>query len=56
VLLQYRLPFGRKDVPLADALAAIELTREHADAWNVDPQRCMPSQHFYRGRIPFDFL
>jgi acetyl esterase/lipase len=43
VLLKYRVPRRDKDqphaAPLQDAQRAIRLTRQHAAAWGVDPQR-----------------
>ena len=39
VILEYRLPKQRHQVPLLDAQRAIRLTRANATAWNVDPQR-----------------
>ena len=39
VVLDYRLPKGRAEVPLADAQRAIRLTRGNAAAWGVDPKR-----------------
>lgn len=38
-VLQYRLPHGRKDVPLADAQRAIRWVRAHAAEYGVDPQK-----------------
>jgi acetyl esterase/lipase len=39
VVLEYRLPAGRAQVPLLDAQQAIRTVRAHARAWNVDPAR-----------------
>ena len=39
VILEYRLPKQRHQVPLLDAQRAIRLTRANATAWNVDPKR-----------------
>lgn len=39
IILEYRLPKLRHQVPLLDAQRAIRLTRANASAWNVDPQR-----------------
>lgn len=37
VVLKYRLPNGNPDVPIGDALAAIEYVRAHAAELNVNP-------------------
>lgn len=39
VVLNYRLPKGRTDVPLRDALRAIQMTRVNAKAWGIDASR-----------------
>jgi acetyl esterase/lipase len=39
VVLDYRLPKGRSEVPLLDAQRAIRTTRANAKAWGVDPNR-----------------
>jgi len=39
VVLDYRLPKGRSEVPLLDAQRAIRLTRANATAWGIDPKR-----------------
>ena len=39
VVLEYRLPAGRYQVPLLDAQHAIRMTRANAKAWKVDPKR-----------------
>ncbi len=39
VVLDYRLPKGRSEVPLLDAQRAIRTTRAHAMAWGIDPKR-----------------
>jgi len=43
VLLKYRVPHPKRDrddhPPLQDAQRAIRLTRHHAKAWNIDPDR-----------------
>ncbi len=39
VVLEYRLPAGRHQVPLLDAQRAIRTVRFHAAEWNVDPGR-----------------
>jgi acetyl esterase/lipase len=39
VVLEYRLPAGRSEVPLLDAQQAIRLTRDHASDWKVRTDR-----------------
>jgi acetyl esterase/lipase len=39
VILEYRLPELRHQVPLLDAQRAIRLTRANAAAWKINPQR-----------------
>jgi len=39
IVLDYRLPKGRPEVPLLDARQAIRLTRAHAGEWGIDPAR-----------------
>ena len=39
VVLEYRLPNGRSNVPLDDAQRAIRTTRLNATKWGVDPKR-----------------
>ena len=39
IILEYRLPKLRHQVPLLDAQRAIRLTRSKATAWNIDPKR-----------------
>ncbi|MCC7423618.1 MAG: alpha/beta hydrolase [Planctomycetaceae bacterium] len=39
VVLEYRLPKGRSQVPLLDAQRAIRTVRANAKAWNIDPRR-----------------
>lgn len=39
VVLDYRLPKGRSEVPLIDAQRAIRTTRANAKAWGIDPTR-----------------
>lgn len=39
VVLDYRLPKGRSEVPLLDAQRAIRTTRANAAAWGIDPKR-----------------
>lgn len=37
VTLHYRMPEGNRDVPVADALEAMRLVKEHAPQWGIDP-------------------
>lgn len=39
VVLDYRLPAGRPEAPLSDALRAIASVRQHAPTWGVDPAK-----------------
>lgn len=39
VVLNYRLPKGRTDTPLRDALRAIRITRANAKSWRLDPSK-----------------
>lgn len=39
VVLEYRLPAGRNEVPLLDAQHAIRTVRTNAKAWKLNPQR-----------------
>lgn len=39
VVLDYRLPKGRSEVPLLDAQRAIRTTRANAAGWGIDPKR-----------------
>jgi len=39
VVLEYRLPKGRKMVPLLDAQRAIRTVRYHASDWKLDPKK-----------------
>lgn len=39
IVLEYRLPAGRKMVPLLDAQRAIRTARYHAKDWHLNPQR-----------------
>jgi len=39
VVLEYRLPQGRSQVPLLDAQRAIRMVRSRAAEWQIDPQR-----------------
>jgi acetyl esterase/lipase len=39
VVLEYRLPAGRSQVPLLDAQQAIRTVRSNAKTWNLDPAR-----------------
>ena len=38
-VLKYRMPNEHHEVPLSDALQAIRLVREHAEEWNIDPDK-----------------
>lgn len=39
VILEYRLPEHRHQVPLLDAQRAIRITRANAEKWKIDPKR-----------------
>ena len=39
VVLKYRLPQGKHEIPLADAEQAMRLVRSHAAEWGVDPHK-----------------
>lgn len=39
IVLEYRLPAGRADVPLLDATRAIRTARHRAAEWRIDPRR-----------------
>lgn len=39
IILEYRLPKLRQQVPLLDAQRTIRLARANASAWNIDPKR-----------------
>jgi acetyl esterase/lipase len=39
IVLEYRLPHGRTEVPLLDAKRAIRTVRQHAAEWNIDPNK-----------------
>ena len=39
IMLEYELPQGRSQVPLADAQRALRTARANAKAWNIDPHR-----------------
>ncbi|MBL9160286.1 MAG: alpha/beta hydrolase [Verrucomicrobiales bacterium] len=39
IVLEYRLPKGRSEVPLLDAGRALRTARFHAKEWGIDPQR-----------------
>jgi acetyl esterase/lipase len=39
IVLEYELPGGRPQVPLADAQRALRTARANAEAWNIDPKR-----------------
>ncbi len=36
-VLKYRMPHGKKDVPISDAEQAMRLVRANAAQWNIDP-------------------
>jgi acetyl esterase/lipase len=39
IVLEYRLPKGRQQVPLLDAQRALRIARSRAKSWGCDPQR-----------------
>lgn len=39
VVLKYRLPKGRFEVPLSDGQRAIQMTRLHSNEWGIDPAK-----------------
>ncbi|MGA0038646.1 MAG: alpha/beta hydrolase [Pirellulales bacterium] len=39
IVLEYRLPRGRTEVPLLDAARAVRTVRHHAQDWQIDPAR-----------------
>lgn len=39
IVLEYRLPAGRPEVPLLDAQRALRTVRAHAAEWKVDPKK-----------------
>jgi acetyl esterase/lipase len=39
IVLEYRLPKGRQDVPLYDAARALRMAHFYAKDWNLDPKR-----------------
>lgn len=39
VVLKYRLPNGHENIPLSDAIRAMELLRDSASAWHLDAER-----------------
>ncbi len=39
VVLKYRLPQGKYEIPLTDAEQAVRLVRSHAAEWGVDPSK-----------------
>ena len=39
VVLKYRLPKGRFEVPLSDGQRAIQMTRLHSKEWGIDPTK-----------------
>ena len=38
-VLKYRMPHGNKEVPISDANEALNVVRQHAQSWNIDPQK-----------------
>ncbi len=38
-VLKYRMPNGLIEVPLSDGLRSIEILREHASEWGIDPHK-----------------
>lgn len=38
-VLRYRMPNGHPDIPIKDALTAIETVRENAQRWHIDPKQ-----------------
>ena len=38
-VLKYRMPNGHPDIPIKDALTAIETVRENAQRWHIDPEQ-----------------
>ncbi|MGE4587313.1 MAG: alpha/beta hydrolase [Mangrovibacterium sp.] len=38
IVLKYRLPYGKPEIPLTDALQAIRYVREKAGEWSINPQ------------------
>jgi acetyl esterase/lipase len=39
IVLQYRMPKGRIDVPLLDAQQALRTVRKNAETWKIDPKK-----------------
>lgn len=39
IVLEYELPRGRSQLPLADAQQALRVVRANATTWNIDPRR-----------------
>ena len=39
IVLEYRLPHGRTEVPLLDAKRAIRTVRQHAAEWKINPEQ-----------------
>ena len=37
IILKYRMPHGKRDVPISDAEQAMRLVRTNAKHWNIDP-------------------
>jgi len=39
IVLKYRLPYGKSEIPLTDALQAMRVVRSKADEWKIDPNK-----------------
>ena len=39
IVLKYRMPHGRYEVPVSDAEEALRLVRRQAKSWHIDPQQ-----------------
>lgn len=39
IVLKYRMPNGKSEVPLSDAKEAIRLVRNHATEWKINPEK-----------------
>ena len=37
IVLKYRMPHGKLDVPISDAEEAIRMVRRHAQEWHINP-------------------
>lgn len=37
IVLKYRMPAGKHQIPLKDALTAVEMVRANAEEWGIDP-------------------